>query len=189
MRVVEPDVALPEGDPVAGGAAAVAPGSTDELSSEPVAGLAEGVASDETPDPAVESLTAGLVRLVDDVISTYLSRVADVAGGLVRMVSWLLGDGGEVPSPAKVPHIPPAAPVPGIPPPVVPIPTGGSPVGGGSFSNGLTSSGGTSGFPVEKYGAWHILSTPLLQGCKLFWPSHQLLRPSSAQQSAIERPG
>jgi hypothetical protein len=186
---VGPDPASSEGEPVPGWSAAVGIRPTDEMSPERVADAVEGVAPKETTDPIVESATTRLVRLVDSLISPYLDRIADVAGGVIRVVGWLLGGGSDLPTPVKDPHIPPAIPVPGIPPPTLPISSGGSPFGGSSASNGLTSFAGSSGSSVEKYGAWTILSTPLLQGGKPFWPFRYLLRPNSAEQSPIERPG
>jgi len=167
-----------------------------ETSSEPVADLAEGSILSETTDPGAAGLTAGLTRLADSLVGDLLDRVGvpiewleDLTSKLAQAVSWLLGGGNGVPSPAKYSFAPPASPASGAPPPAVPIPSGGYPPAAGSFLGGPASSGSASGGPFGQFGSWHTLSVPLVRGGTLYWPWREVLRPSSVPKSAIERPG
>lgn len=181
----------PVNEPVPDAASVPSPGPTHEPFSEPVTDSATGlVVSEPTPPDIAERLASALTRLVDGLLSSYPERAADfigqvddLASGLARAVSGLLGDGDEAPSPVNDPFIPPAAPAP-----ATPVPSGKSSPAGGSSFGGSGSSGGASEGLHKEFGVLVPFLVPLMQGGKLSWPSREPLKPNSALLPAAERP-
>ena len=150
----------------------------------------EGPVSEEAS--AAEHLSGVLAHALDGLLDSYPKTVADlvekttdVVGGLAHAVGEVLSGlfGGGTDGSSTGPSVPHNIPVPASP---TPVPAEGSSTAVGSLSSVSGSSGSTS---VLLLAVLILFSSTLFQGGKLSWYCREPLKPRSAPQLAIERPG
>ncbi len=159
--------------------------------------ITELVRTSEGPVPeeayAAEHLSGVLAHALDALLDSYHGGTADlvekatgVVGGLAHAVDEVLSGlfGGGADGFSTGPSVPTNIPAPASPPAHVPVE--GVFAAGGSLSGVSGSPGGASGLLAVLI---ILFLSAVFQGGKLSWNCREPLKPRSAPQLAIERPG
>jgi hypothetical protein len=156
--------------------------------------ITESVRTSEAPVPeeasAAERLSGVLAHALDALLDSYpklvtdmVEKATDVVGGLAHtageLLSGLFGRGAD--GSVDDPSVPTNIPVPTSP---TPVPVGSSTAGGS-----LSGVSGSPGSASVLLAVLILFLSAVFQGGKLSWCCREPLKPRSAPQLAIERPG